>query len=182
MWDGCGPCSYCCTVINMEYDNAVCPVCNHRMSSHEAQSICSSYPGSLPLNVLSERECEGYVPSPIVEAMAKGSVPPLSEEEIRQQVSSKRSNVPYDFSLKDILGGIFSFFTKWKCPNCGCRSGNCKGSERISPTVQRVRTISYEGYPNVKQAVFNVWEVRSYYSCTSCGYDWYDDKTDECLA
>jgi hypothetical protein len=80
MWDGCGPCSYCCTVINMEYDNAVCPVCNHRMSSHEAQSICSSYPGSLPLNVLSERECEGYVPSPIVEAMAKGSVPPLSED------------------------------------------------------------------------------------------------------
>jgi hypothetical protein len=55
-WDGCGPCSRCHTVINMKFENAVCPICGNRMSVQEAFRICGKFDGELPSNVYSERD------------------------------------------------------------------------------------------------------------------------------
>jgi hypothetical protein len=55
-WDGSGPCVSCRTLINMKFDNAVCPVCGHRMSWQEAFQACASTPRSLPRSVYSEKD------------------------------------------------------------------------------------------------------------------------------
>jgi len=57
-WDGSGPCPSCATVINMKFDDAVCPICGHRMNYQEAFQACGSYSGSLPRNVFSEKDLE----------------------------------------------------------------------------------------------------------------------------
>jgi len=57
-WDGCGPCSSCRTVINMTFDNAVCPICGNRMSWQEAFQIAGSYSDTLPRDVYSERDLQ----------------------------------------------------------------------------------------------------------------------------
>jgi hypothetical protein len=55
-WDGCGPCTNCGTVINMEFENAVCPICGHRMTQEDAFQVCGDYDGELPDDVYSEED------------------------------------------------------------------------------------------------------------------------------
>jgi hypothetical protein len=92
-----------------------------------------------------------------------------STEEIETE-SSTRS--------KGLFGGLFSFFTKWKCPKCGQRAGERTKTERISDVEQQVMTTTDRNSPNwqVRQVVVNVWRVRHDYACTSCSHRWEDEE------
>ena len=57
-WDGCGRCPKCRTLINIKFDDAVCPVCSHRMNYQEAFQVCGSCSADLPRNVFSEKDLE----------------------------------------------------------------------------------------------------------------------------
>ena len=57
-WDGCGRCPKCHTLINIKFDDAVCPVCAHRMNYQEAFQACGSCSVDLPRNVFSEKDLE----------------------------------------------------------------------------------------------------------------------------
>ena len=79
---------------------------------------------------------------------------------------------------KGVLGGLFSFFTKWKCPKCGQRAGERTKTERISDVEQQVMTTTDRNSPNwqVRQVVVNVWRVRHDYACTSCSHRWEEEE------
>jgi len=75
---------------------------------------------------------------------------------------------------KGVFGGLFSFFTKWKCPKCGKRSADKTNYELISDDGQRFESRPDRNSPTFqrRQVMVNVFTCRESYRCTSCGHEW----------
>ena len=76
-----------------------------------------------------------------------------------------------------ILGGLLSFFTKWKCPKCGHRTGEQTHKECIDQG-QRVETNYGKSTAQYRhQEVYNYNVYRLTITCTNCCHVW--TKRDE---
>lgn len=79
---------------------------------------------------------------------------------------------------KGVLGGLFSYFLYWKCPNCKQRAGKTVRSGREGGVEQRIETRDVEAYAGDyrrsarKQVVVNYWIQRSDVKCSACGHEW----------
>lgn len=79
-------------------------------------------------------------------------------------------------SSKGVFGGLFSFFTHWKCPKCGKRSAEKISSERVSDVQQGVQTTTDPATNQPRQMVVNFWTVRLTYCCKDCKHQWAEEK------
>lgn len=73
-----------------------------------------------------------------------------------------------------IFGGLFSYFTKWKCPKCGQRAGERTSSKRIGEVQQRVESRPDRNSPSFqyRQVIVNVYDVLESFHCDSCKHEW----------
>lgn len=76
-------------------------------------------------------------------------------------------------NAKAALSGAFSYFTKWKCPNCGHRSAEKTGEERASDVEQTVQTrMDFHNNGQTRQMVVNCWTVDLSFRCNDCNHTW----------
>jgi rubrerythrin len=52
-FDGCGPCTNCGYIFQMQFTNALCPKCKRKMSRDDAFFSCANHPYSMPPNTIS---------------------------------------------------------------------------------------------------------------------------------
>ena len=73
-----------------------------------------------------------------------------------------------------IFGGLFSYFTKWKCPKCGQRAAERTSSKRIGEVQQRVQSRPDRNSPSFqyRQVIVNVYDVLESFHCDSCKHEW----------
>ncbi len=77
-------------------------------------------------------------------------------------------------ATKGIVGGLFSFFFRYKCPKCGHRSGK-KQSSRIVDSRQEVRSLPENGELVQRVVDLTMWEYTIH--CPDCGQQWKERST-----
>jgi hypothetical protein len=71
-----------------------------------------------------------------------------------------------------VLGGLFSFFTRWKCPKCGQRTAEKTRSEGVGDRTQEVRSRYDPAAGRVRQVVVTLHTLRNHFQCKQCDHQW----------
>lgn len=77
-----------------------------------------------------------------------------------------------------VLGGLFSLFTRWKCPKCGQRSAEKTRSEGVGDRTQEVRSRYDPAAGRVRQVVVTLHTLQNHFQCKQCNHQW--TELEEC--